>query len=165
MSTAWTPLQRDRARLANTVPELVAAFFQIKPQFAAAYIGQSITIPKEGGYRTPAVQAMAAGTGASSYNGATSFSKHQAYPAQGLDWSVLGVDGQLVTLGSDPRYRWVGEQFKLLGFKWGGDFQHYVDGALVAHPDWDHVETLGPQPNIAVVRAGYAAYEKATGVA
>lgn len=147
-------LERDHDRLKYTEINLAAAYFRIAGIFEAAHPGASLTIPQEGGYRTPPQQAATGQTGASGYNGISGFSKHQAFPARALDFMVIEA-GKLIIDGRHPLYRWVGLEFEDQGFKWGGSFHK---------PDWDHVEIRGAQPSFEEVRSGFAAYLKAATV-
>lgn len=152
---------RDRERLKYTAPDLRDAYFAVAARFELKYPGASLTIPQEGGYRTPPQQVATNKTGASGYSGAlepgATFSKHQVFPARGLDFGVIDTQGHLVRNGRDPFYLWCGEQFEAMGFKWGGRF-HKLE------PDWDHVEIPGPQPSMDDVRKSFAEFKRFTEV-
>jgi len=145
---------RDSRRLLYVDKGLAAEWFKIIPVFEQAFPGSTATIPSTGGYRDPDLQLDASITGASNYDGKTTFSKHQVFPSQGLDYSVV-ENGSYVKDGRDQRYRWIGEQFESAGFKWGGRFHK-------AEPDWDHVEVIGPQPARAAVEAGIESFKQAS---
>jgi hypothetical protein len=152
-----TPLGRDEKRLEFTDPELVKAYLEIRKEFREAHPEQDLTIPRDGAYRTTANQNTLHAAGASGYTGTTTFSKHQALPAQALDWLVIDENENTVKNGEDPRYRWVGEAFTRRGFLWGG---HYMG----KKKDWDHVEILGAQPTLQAVKLGLQEYlEKISG--
>ncbi len=137
-------------RLASVRPDLAACFLEVAQDFVEAFPGSRLT-PAQG-YRTPIQQQAAAADGRSNADGRTSFSKHQTYPSMALDFAVLDRDGRYVFDGSDPRYRWVGEQFERHGFKWGGRF-------VSRQPDWDHVEVAEPGPSGAL--DAFALYQQA----
>ncbi len=139
-------------RLWAVDPGLAEAYRQIKPEFEQQFPGCTLTVGQ--GFRTPAMQVSAKSHGRSPFDGTTSFSKHQAFPALALDALILDEGGQMLEDGTDPRYRWLGERFEQLGFVWGGRFVH-------PRPDWDHFEVSGPKPTRADAEVGLSAYQAA----
>lgn len=111
--------------------ELADAFRRVSALFHDQYPGSTLSVAQ--GFRTPAMQAMAASAGASPFDGTVSWSKHQAFPALALDFAVIEC-GKYIADGRDPRYAWVGHQFETAGFIWGGRWKK---------PDFDHVEVPG----------------------
>lgn len=111
--------------------ELAATYRHIAGEFYSQFPGSKLSVAQ--GFRTPTQQTSAADAGASPFNGTTSWSKHQCYPAQALDFAVIQGTAY-ISDGTDPRYAWVGRRFEDMGFIWGGRFKH---------PDYDHVEVPG----------------------
>lgn len=111
--------------------ELAAAFRHVSDLFHGQFPGSTLSVAQ--GFRTPEQQSTANSNGASPFNGATSWSKHQAFPALALDFAVI-EGGKYVADGRDPRYTWAGKQFEAAGFIWGGRWKK---------PDFDHVEVGG----------------------
>ena len=144
---------RDSRRLLYVDAGLVAEWFKIIPVFEQTFPGSSATIPSTGGYRDPDLQLDASIKGASGYDGSTTFSKHQAFPSEALDYAVV-ENGSYVEDGKDSRYAWIGHQFESAGYRWGGRFHR---------PDYDHVEIIGPQPARAAVEAGIEQFKKTAG--
>jgi hypothetical protein len=144
----------DAEKLRFVDPKLADFFQRLKPQFAAQFPGSSITVGQ--GYRTPRIQQDIHLSGASVFNGKTSFSLHQYFPSRALD--ILVIDGgQEVGDGRDPRYTWIGEEAEGEGFVWGGRFLH-------PSPDYDHIQLPGtPNPTPVQVAEGINAYQQATG--
>lgn len=142
----------DARRFATVTPALGAAYLKVCQLFAAAFSGCFLGLSQ--GFRTPSAQTLLAARGLSKADGITTFSYHQLFPSLALDFVVLDAtapDGWIAD-GSDARYRWVGNEFKKLGFKWGGDFPD---------PDWDHVEVDTTVPDAAAVEAAYSEWTRA----
>lgn len=147
--------EANARRLATVDPVLGAAFLEVSQKFAAQFYGCLLGVAQ--GYRAPGDQAAANAAGKSKANGVTSFSYHQTFPSQALDFSVLDptlpAGNQYVTDGADARYRWVGQLFESMGFEWGGSW---------SDPDWDHVNIAGGDPPDAhTVRLAAADYQEA----
>jgi D-alanyl-D-alanine carboxypeptidase-like protein len=158
-------LARDVERLKFVGKGLAGTWSAIAVDFEDAYPGSYVTITKDGGYRTPAQQALAKREGASSFDGKKKFSKHQAWPAMALDFAVIAPASETrwkatkgyVTDGLDARYAFVGRSFEKAGFTWGGRWH-----AKGSKPDYDHVEKRGHGPSKIDVANGFAEYSQLT---
>jgi hypothetical protein len=142
----------DAGKLWAVDPALAAAYMNVKATFAAKFPNSHLTVAQ--GFRVPGEQAAASSMGASPFNGTTSWSMHQRFPALAIDVAVIAASGGYVSNGGDARYAWVGHAFEALGFQWGGKWVH--------SPDYDHVQTTGHAPRSpAEAAAALTAYQKA----
>lgn len=140
----------DQKKLAEADPVLAAAFVAVEPLFAAEFPGSTLGVANT--YRPPIVQAVAAASGASPFDGVTTFSTHQVFPSQGLDFIVRDptVPGGWVMNGKDSRYGWAGNAFEEQGLVWGGMWRS---------PDYDHVQKKVPNPTAEQVADSFQKYE------
>jgi len=130
-------------------PRLVAWYQDVIAWFNTDFPGCELLVIQS--YRTPSQQQQAAAGGKSAYDGKTTFSMHQAFPALALDLAVYDSHGNYVTDGTDPRYAWLGQHVDPDTMRWGGNF---------SNPDWDHVElTVTPAPDATAVAVGFVRYQ------
>ncbi len=142
----------DADKLWAVDPALAAAYLNIRATFAAKFPDSHLSVAQ--GFRAPSEQAAANSMGASPFNGTTSWSMHQRFPALAVDVAVIAAPGGYVSNGGDARYTWVGHAFEALGFQWGGRWVH--------SPDFDHVQTAGHSPRSpGEAAAALVAYRKA----
>ncbi len=143
----------DRHGILWTVDSRIAALLpQAAQDFMLHFPGSWIELIQA--YRSPVEQAAVSNAGHSPFDGQTTFSKHQIFPAQAVDWGVYdpAVSGRWVSDGRDYRYSWVGAWFEQKDLTWGGRWRH---------PDFDHAEIPGSNPTLAQVEAGAEAYRAA----